>query len=77
MGKGENFLEFVTDRAGHDRRYAVNWGKIKKELGWEPKESIETGLEKTILWYQANENWWRKKKEEAEKFYQKLAARKI
>jgi len=76
MGKSEDFLEFVTDRAGHDRRYAVDWGKIKKELSWEPKESIETGLEKTVLWYQENEKWWRKKKEEAERFYQKLKERK-
>ena len=76
MGKDENFLEFVTDRAGHDRRYAVNWRKIKEELGWKPEKSIETGLEKTVLWYQANGDWWRKKKEEAEEFYQKLKERK-
>jgi len=77
MGKSEDSLEFVTDRAGHDRRYAVNWEKIREELDWEPEGSMEAGLEKTVLWYQANENWWRKKKEEAERFYQKLAARKI
>jgi len=76
MGKSENSLEFVTDRAGHDRRYAVDWRKIREELGWKPKESIETGLEKTVSWYQVHEDWWRKKKEEAEEFYQKLAARK-
>lgn len=76
MGKNEDFLEFVADRAGHDRRYAVDWGKIEDELGWKPKETIESGLEKTVFWYQQNESWWREKKEEAEKFYQKLAAKK-
>jgi len=75
MGKDDSFLEFVTDRAGHDRRYAVDWSKIKKELGWQPRESIETGLAKTISWYQAHQDWWRKKKEEAEEFYRRLAAR--
>jgi len=76
MGKNEDFLEFVADRAGHDRRYAVDWGKIEDELGWKPKETIESGLEKTVFWYQQNKSWWREKKEEAEKFYQKLAAKK-
>ena len=76
MGKNEDFLEFVADRAGHDRRYAVDWGKIKSELGWQPQETIESGLEKTVFWYQQNKSWWREKKEEAEKFYQKLAAKK-
>ncbi|PIS15216.1 dTDP-glucose 4,6-dehydratase [Candidatus Shapirobacteria bacterium CG09_land_8_20_14_0_10_38_17] len=77
MGKGEEYLEFVVDRAGHDRRYAVDWNKIKKELGWKPKETIKSGLVKTVFWYQQNESWWREKKKEAEEFYQKLAAKKI
>ena len=43
-------IRFVTDRPGHDRRYAIDSLKIQKELGWEPQESFETGLEKTIKW---------------------------
>lgn len=51
-------IEFVTDRPGHDRRYAIDASKIKRELGWEPKETFETGLAKTIDWYLGNEWWW-------------------
>ena len=47
-------ISFVTDRPGHDRRYAMNISKIRRELGWQPKESFETGLEKTVHWYLAN-----------------------
>ncbi|MGI6278493.1 MAG: dTDP-glucose 4,6-dehydratase [Patescibacteria group bacterium] len=68
----EKWLEFVPDRAGHDRRYAVSWSKINRQLGWEPKNSLEKGLEKTVAWYQENQAWWQKKKKEAEEFYQKL-----
>lgn len=77
LGKREEeWLEFVPDRPGHDRRYAVDWGKIKRELGWEPKYQLEDGLERTIAWYQENEWWWKPLKKEAERFYQKLAERK-
>ncbi|MCJ7827829.1 GDP-mannose 4,6-dehydratase, partial [Patescibacteria group bacterium] len=60
MGKSEEELEFVKDRPGHDRRYAVDWSKINRELGWEPKHDFETWLEKTVIWYQEHEDWWRK-----------------
>jgi dTDP-glucose 4,6-dehydratase len=50
-------IRFVTDRPGHDRRYAIDSLKIQKELGWEPQESFETGLEKTIKWYLENSAW--------------------
>jgi dTDP-glucose 4,6-dehydratase len=50
-------IEFVPDRPGHDRRYAIDAGKIERELGWKPVETFETGLEKTILWYLANPQW--------------------
>jgi len=50
-------ITFVKDRPGHDQRYAIDFTKIKKELGWSPKESFETGLEKTIRWYLDNEEW--------------------
>jgi len=51
---------FVDDRPGHDQRYAINSSKISNELGWKPKESIESGLEKTINWYLENESWYQK-----------------
>ncbi len=52
-------IEFVQDRPGHDRRYAVNAGKIKSDLNWTPKVQFEAGLAQTVNWYLANENWWR------------------
>lgn len=58
MGKDESSLEYVKDRAGHDRRYAINFSKIEKELGWKPEINIRSGLEKTIQWYKDNKNWW-------------------
>jgi dTDP-glucose 4,6-dehydratase len=53
-GSYADLISFVTDRPGHDRRYAMNISKIRRELGWQPKESFETGLEKTVQWYLAN-----------------------
>jgi len=50
-------ISFVTDRPGHDRRYAINAGKIQRDLGWMPEETFETGLEKTVDWYLANQKW--------------------
>ena len=52
-----SLIQFVEDRPGHDKRYAVDAGKIERELGWTPAESFETGLEKTVRWYLANEEW--------------------
>jgi dTDP-glucose 4,6-dehydratase len=50
-------ITFVKDRPGHDRRYAIDAGKIERELGWKPGESFETGMRKTIDWYLQNEAW--------------------
>jgi dTDP-glucose 4,6-dehydratase len=50
-------ITFVKDRPGHDRRYAINASKLERELGWRPKETFETGLRKTVLWYLENETW--------------------
>jgi dTDP-glucose 4,6-dehydratase len=50
-------ITFVKDRLGHDRRYAINAKKISLELGWKPKETFETGIEKTIRWYLENSVW--------------------
>ncbi|MEP5765464.1 MAG: dTDP-glucose 4,6-dehydratase [Halieaceae bacterium] len=52
-------IEYVTDRAGHDRRYAIDAGKISRELGYQPRHSFETGIEVTIDWYLEHEAWWR------------------
>lgn len=54
-----SLIEFVTDRAGHDWRYAIDASKIQNELGFKPRETFETGIAKTIEWYLANEDWWR------------------
>lgn len=53
-------ISFVKDRAGHDRRYAINSGKIQRELGWQPEESFETGVAKTVKWYLDNTDWLEK-----------------
>lgn len=53
-----DLITFVDDRPGHDRRYAIDAGKIRQELGWHPQESFETGLRKTVLWYLENTSWW-------------------
>lgn len=62
MKKDESYIENVTDRKGHDRRYAISYEKIKNELGWQPEIKFEDGLKKTIEWYKENENWWKLKK---------------
>ena len=62
LGKSEEDIEYVKDRPGHDRRYAVDWTKIKNELGWQPLHNFNEWLGKTINWYKNNENWWKKVK---------------
>jgi dTDP-glucose 4,6-dehydratase len=59
MGKNEDSIEFVKDRPGHDRKYDVDFSKIKNELGWQPQHSFDEYLEKTITWYRDNEAWWK------------------
>jgi dTDP-glucose 4,6-dehydratase len=59
LGKGEELIEFVNDRPGHDRRYAIDSGKIRAEIGWKPMRDLERGLAETIEWYRQNEPWWR------------------
>lgn len=54
----ESLLTFVTDRPGHDLRYAIDASKIERELGWVPQETFETGLRKTVQWYLARRDWW-------------------
>ena len=57
-GARRRLIRFVTDRPGHDLRYAIDSGKIQRELGWRPRETFETGLRKTVQWYLDNRAWW-------------------
>jgi dTDP-glucose 4,6-dehydratase len=57
LGKGENLIKYVEDRLGHDRRYAIDSTKIRKELGWKPVHTFETGIHQTIKWYLDNQEW--------------------
>ena len=58
LGKPESLITFVEDRKGHDRRYAIDPAKIKRELGWEPETKFENGIVKTIKWYLDHKDWW-------------------
>ncbi|KAF5037996.1 hypothetical protein DSECCO2_558880 [anaerobic digester metagenome] len=56
-GESEKLITFVTDRAGHDLRYAIDSTKLKNELGWEPSLQFEEGIEKTVRWYLDHQEW--------------------
>ena len=56
----KDLITFVSDRPGHDARYAIDASKITKELGWKPDETFETGLYKTVRWYLNNPSWWKR-----------------
>lgn len=58
LDKPESLIQYVEDRLGHDRRYAIDPTKLQKELGWEPKYTFETGLKETVQWYLDNQSWW-------------------
>ena len=60
MKKSEDLIQYVKDRPGHDRRYAIDSSKIKNELGWTPAFSFENAIADTIDWYLKNENWWKR-----------------
>lgn len=60
LGKSEELIQYVTDRPGHDRRYAIDPTKINKELGWSPATLFDEGIQKTIAWYLENKSWWEK-----------------
>ena len=72
LGKPKSLIRFVADRPGHDRRYAIDFSKLKRDLGWSPLYRLEEGLEKTVRWYLEHEEWWRRIKSGAYRdFYQK------
>jgi dTDP-glucose 4,6-dehydratase len=58
IGSREKLITFVTDRPGHDARYAIDAGKIGRELGWKPRYTFEKGLRDTVRWYLDNKTWW-------------------
>jgi len=58
LGKSEELITYVTDRKGHDLRYAIDPSKIRDELGWQPETRFEYGIQKTIAWYLENKGWW-------------------
>jgi len=60
LDKYEDLITFITDRPGHDSRYAIDASKISSELGWKPQVSFETGIRKTVKWYIKNGKWWKK-----------------
>jgi len=65
MGKDEKMIEYVKDRPGHDRRYAIDSTKIKNELGWKPVFNLEEALDATVAWYKSNASWWQKLKDKS------------
>ena len=72
MDKNESHVEFIKDRPGHDKRYAIDFSKIKNELGWEPRVSFKEGLKKTVEWYKNNEVWWKNiKNGKYKKYYER------
>ena len=70
--KGKAYVEYVKDRPGHDRRYAIDATKIKKELGFRPMYNFEDALHKTISWYKENKSWWRNLKNKSYHKYYKV-----
>ena len=58
LGRSEDLITYVTDRLGHDMRYAIDPTKIHDELGWEPTTLFDEGIKKTVKWYLENKSWW-------------------
>jgi dTDP-glucose 4,6-dehydratase len=73
LGKPHSLIRYVKDRPGHDRRYAMDFSKIDRELGWRPSISFEEGIRRTIEWYQRHQEWWKKiKTGEYLKYYERM-----
>jgi dTDP-glucose 4,6-dehydratase len=71
LGKSESLIKYVKDRPGHDRRYAIDSTKLKKELGFTPKTDFAHGMEETVKWYIRNRDWWERIKSGAYMEYYK------
>jgi dTDP-glucose 4,6-dehydratase len=72
LGKPDSLIQYVGDRPGHDRRYAIDFSKIEREIGWKPLYSLKNGLKQTVDWYIRHEDWWRRIKNGAYRdFYEK------
>jgi dTDP-glucose 4,6-dehydratase len=70
MGRPDDDYELVADRAGHDQRYAIESGKLRLELGWQPRfGDLDRGLAETVAWYRAHRDWWAPHKEGTESAY--------
>ncbi|MBI3282527.1 dTDP-glucose 4,6-dehydratase, partial [Candidatus Curtissbacteria bacterium] len=77
MNMGEDMIEYVKDRPAHDRKYAIDPSKIKKELGWQAKYDLATGLAETVNWYKDHQSWWQKLKDrEFEEYYERQYVRR-
>ncbi len=73
LGKPESLIKYVADRPGHDRRYAIDFSRIERELGWRPRVNFAQGIKDTINWYVKNKSWWgRIKSGEYQKYYEKM-----
>ena len=72
LGKSEDCIEFVKDRPGHDRRYSVDWIRIRTDLGWQPEHDFDTWLARTVEWYDRNRAWWQRVKSGDYKKYYEL-----
>jgi len=78
LGKSESLVTFVDDRPGHDRRYAMDIEKIRRQLKWSPAVTFEKGLELTIDWYRRNEKWWRRVKSgRYRQYYRKMYGQRL
>jgi dTDP-glucose 4,6-dehydratase len=78
LGKPQELISYAKDRPGHDRRYAVNASKVRRELGWQPIIGLETGLRSTIDWYRRERGWWEQiKSGEYRKYYTQLYGERL
>jgi len=72
MNKGEEFIQYVKDRPGHDVRYTIDWSKANRQLGYKPAYTFEQYLQQTIAWYTEHKDWWKRVKSGAyQDYYQK------